>query len=194
MTGKGAMRRQVDYFERAGPDNTARCIEIAVGLADEGVRDFVVASTTGKTGADIADALKGRKVNLVVIGHSVGFREPNHDEFLPEHFDRVQKAGGKVFRGTILTHSLETGMSAAFGGSYPTQIIAGALRRLGQGTKVACEIVMEACDAGLVAEDREVAAIAGTGRGADTVVLILSKASKRFLELAVLEILAKPRA
>ena len=68
-----------------------------------------------------------------------------------------------------------------------------ALRRLGQGIKVCCEIVMEACDAGLVAEDREVAAVAGTYRGADTVALIRSRVSKRFLELAVLEILAKPR-
>jgi hypothetical protein len=85
-------------------------------------------------------------------------------------------------------------LSAAFGGSYPTQVIAGALRRLGHGIKVACEIVMEACDAGLVPEDREVVAVAGTGRGADTVALIRSKASKRFLELVVLEILAKPRA
>jgi hypothetical protein len=194
MTGKGAMRRQVDYFNRAGPGNTARCIEIVAGLADEGFRDFVVASTTGKTGAELAEILKDRGVNLVVVGHSVGFKEPNHDEFLPEHLDRITTAGGKVFKGTILTHSLETGLSAAFGGSYPTQVIAGALRRLGHGIKVACEIVMEACDAGLVPEDREVVAVAGTGRGADTVALIRSKASKRFLELVVLEILAKPRA
>jgi hypothetical protein len=63
----------------------------------------------------------------------------------------------------------------------------------GQGMKVCAEIVMEACDGGLVAENVETAAVAGTGRGADTVTLIRSKASKRFLELAVLEILAKPR-
>ncbi len=72
------------------------------------------------------------------------------------------------------------------------RIIANTLRRLGKGIKVGCEIVMEACDAGLVREDREVAAVAGTGSGADTVTLIRSKASVRFLELVVLEILAKP--
>jgi hypothetical protein len=52
---------------------------------------------------------------------------------------------------------------------------------------------MEACDAGLIQEDKEVASVAGTGRGADTVTLIRSKTSNRFLELVVLEILAKPR-
>jgi len=59
--------------------------------------------------------------------------------------------------------------------------------------KVVCEIVMEACDAGLIEEGKEVVSVAGTGRGADTVTLIRSKTSNRFLELIVLEILAKPR-
>jgi hypothetical protein len=52
---------------------------------------------------------------------------------------------------------------------------------------------MAAGDAGLIQEDKEVASVAGTGRGADTVTLIRSKTSNRFLELVVLEILAKSR-
>ena len=46
---------------------------------------------------------------------------------------------------------------------------------------------------GLIEEGKEVVAIGGTGRGADTVLIIRSAASKRFLDLAVLEIVAKPR-
>lgn len=187
------MLRTVDYFEQSGPQNTRRCLEIAVQLADEGCKTFVAASTSGATGAALADALEGRGCRLVVVGHSFGFKGPNQDEFLPEHSDRILAVGGSIFRGSILTHSIETGFSNAFGGSYPTQIVASTLRRLGQGVKVCCEIVMEACDAGLIEEDLEVAAIAGTGKGADTVALIRSKVSKRFLELIVLEILAKPR-
>ena len=52
---------------------------------------------------------------------------------------------------------------------------------------------MMAADAGLIPEGEEIVAVAGTGRGADTVMVIRSAASKRFLELRVLEILAKPR-
>jgi hypothetical protein len=44
-----------------------------------------------------------------------------------------------------------------------------------------------------VPEDEEVLSVAGTARGADTVLLIKSAASKRFLDLRVLEVLAKPR-
>ena len=52
---------------------------------------------------------------------------------------------------------------------------------------------MEACDAGYVPENAEVLGIGGTYRGSDTVLLVRSKPSKRFLEMDVLEILARPR-
>jgi len=183
------MKRQVDYFEKPGPENTARCLEILAELAKEGVEDFVVASTSGDTGAKAAEALKGTGKNLVVVGHSVGLRGPNMDTFLPENKQKIEDLGGQILRCTILT----SGLAAFFGDTHPNRVIANTLRRLGQGIKVTCECVMEACDAGMVKEDKEIAAVAGTGRGADTVVLIRSTSSRRFLELAVLEILAKPR-
>ena len=58
---------------------------------------------------------------------------------------------------------------------------------------MAIEIVMEACDGGLIPEDAEVLSVAGTGYGCDTVLLVKAKPSKRFLQLDVLEILARPR-
>jgi hypothetical protein len=59
---------------------------------------------------------------------------------------------------------------------------------------VCVEIVFEACDAGLVEEGKDVVAIAGTGRGADTVCIIRASVSKRFHDLKVKDILAKPRS
>jgi hypothetical protein len=91
-----------------------------------------------------------------------------------------------------LTHSIETALAKEFSGSYPTILVANTLRRLGQGIKVCCEIVMEAADAGLIAEGKEVVAVAGTAKGADTVAIIKSAASKRFLDLYVSQIVAKP--
>jgi len=164
-------------------------MEIIGKLAREGVKDFVVASTTGETGVLAAEALQGTGANLVVVGHSVGLRGPNQDSFLPENLQKIEELGGRVFKGTILTSAL----AHFYGDTHPNRVIANTLRRLGQGIKVVCEIVMEACDAGLVEEDREVAAVAGTGRGADTVALLRSTSSRRFLDLMVLEILAKPR-
>jgi hypothetical protein len=104
----------------------------------------------------------------------------------------LQAKGIPVLTATILTHSLETAFAKEFGGSLPTLVIANTLRRFGQGAKVACEIVMEAIDAGLLPEGEPVVAVAGSGHGADTVCVIRGAASKRFLDLQVMWIAAKP--
>ena len=186
------VRREAWYFTEVGPKNTQACMDLLDKAAEEGFQHMVVASTTGDSGAQAARQLAGKKVNLVVVGHSAGFKGPNVDEFLPEHFEEITRQGGKVLKATILTHSLETSLADQFKGSAPTLLIANTLRRLGQGLKVCCEIVMEAVDAGLIPEEIEVVAAGGTARGWDTVAVLKSAASKRFLKLSVLEIWAKP--
>ncbi len=188
------MQRTVDYFESPGPGNTDRCLEIMTRAAlDEGIKHVLVATTAGDTGAAAAEALAGKGVNVVAVTHSAGFKAPNDIELTEENRGRILRAGGKIYTGTILTHSIETSLATQFQGVFPTTLIALTLRRLGQGIKVVCEITMEACDAGLIPEGAETLAVAGTGRGADTVCIMRSAASKRFLELKLLEILAKPR-
>jgi hypothetical protein len=186
-------RREVWYFKEVGPKNTESCLELLDKAVAEGFQHLVVASTTGDSGAQAARRLAGKNLNLVVVGHSVGFKGPNLDEFLPEHHEEITRLGGKVLRTTILTHSLDTSLADQFKGSAPTLLIANTLRRLGQGLKVCCEIVMEAVDAGLIPEEAEVVAVGGTARGWDTVAVLKSAASKRFLQLSVLEIWGKPR-
>ncbi len=188
------MERKVIYFEKAGAENTATCLEIAKkAIVDEGYRHIVVASTTGETGLLFSKALKESSVNIVVVTHSFGFKNPNTSEMPDDVRKKIEANGAKVFTGSMLTHSIETAFSAKFSGLYPTLIVANTLRRFGEGAKVCCEIVMMAVDAGLIPESEEVLAVAGTAKGADTVVVIKSAASKRFLDLRVLEVLAKPR-
>jgi hypothetical protein len=107
--------------------------------------------------------------------------------------EKIESHGAKVFTGTMLTHSIETAFAKKFSGQYPTLIVANTLRRFGEGAKVCCEIVMMAADAGLIPEGDEVLTVAGTATGADTVMVLKAAASKRFLDLRVLEVLAKPR-
>ncbi|MDI6794746.1 MAG: pyruvate kinase alpha/beta domain-containing protein [bacterium] len=187
------MKREVQYFEKTGPENTGDCLEIMQDLVNEGYRNVVVATTSGETGLAAAKRLEGRWVNLAVITHSANFKGPNVEEISQDKRKEIESLGAKIYTGTILTHSLETALAGKFSGVYPTLLIAQTLRRFGEGLKVCCEIVMEAVDAGLIPEGEEVVAVAGTGRGADAVCLIKSAASKRFLDLKVTEILAKPR-
>jgi len=188
------MIREVIYFDKAGPQNTDHCLQIVRRLVEDGCHKYVVvASTTGATGLKAAETVHALNAQLIVVTHSAGFQKPHIHELDPEMARAIQALGAQIYTGTILTHSLETGLAQKYSGMYPTTLIAETLRRFGQGVKVGCEIVMEACDSGLVPEGEEVIAVGGTGRGADSVILVRSAVSKRFLDLKVLEILAKPR-
>ena len=185
------MIRQVECFDQAGKENTERCLEIVEGLTTT-YEDVVVASTSGETGLKFGERL-GKKANLIVVTHAFGHKQKNEIEISTKVRERIEELGGKVFTGTILTSSLEKSFLSEFKGIYPTIIIAETLRRLGEGMKVCAEIVMEACDAGLIEEGKDVIAVAGTGSGSDTICLIQSTTSRRFLDLKIKEILAKPR-
>jgi len=97
-----------------------------------------------------------------------------------------------VLKATILTHSLEASL-ADHSRAAPPPCSSQYPAAPGAGLKVSCEIVMEAVDAGLIPEGEEVVAVGGTARGWDTVAIIKSAASKRFMQLSVLEIWGKPR-
>ena len=72
-------------------------------------------------------------------------------------------------------------------------IIANTLRLMGQGMKVVIEISVMAADAGLVRTDEDIIAIGGSGRGADTAVVLRPVNSNDFFDLKIKEILCKPR-
>jgi hypothetical protein len=189
------MEKKVVYFEKVGKENTGACLEVVrQAVAEGGYRHVVVATTTGSTGLIFSEAFRGGRTDISVVTHSAGFKGPNTLEIQEDTLKKIKENGAKVYTGTILTHSIETAFTSKFSGLYPAMIVAQSLRRFGEGAKVCCEIVMMAADAGLIPEGEEVIAVAGTGYGADTVMVLKSAVSKRFLDLRVLEILAKPRA
>lgn len=182
------------YFEKPGRENTAACVSVVKeAVREHGYKHLVLATTGGDTALAMGGELGGTGLNIVAVTHSAGFKEPNTADLNQETRKKIASLGIKIFTGPMLTHSLETSLNNKFNGIYPTMIIAQSLKRFGEGSKVALEVVMMAADAGLVPEGEEVLAVAGTARGADTVLLVRSAVSKRFLELRVLEVLAKPR-
>lgn len=187
------MIREVEYFEKPGKQHTARCLEIVKMLVEEGYDHVVVATTAGDTGIACGKALQGRGANVVAVTHNVGFGKPNVDECSPEARREMESLGVRIFTGTILTRSIERAFMNKHKGIYPAYIVAETLRLLGQGVKVVVEMTMEACDAGLVPEGTDIVAVAGTGKGADTVAIVEAHPSNRFLDVKVKQILAKPQ-
>lgn len=186
-----AERRTV-YFDSAGKQNTGAVLRLAKKYAEAAdINDIVVASTTGETGARAAQVFKG--LNIVVVTHHVGFREPGVHELQAEFRQQILKRRAKILTSTHALSSVERAIRRKFGTLQPLELIANALRLLGEGTKVCVEIVVMAADAGLIPVDKDIIAIAGTGRGADTALVIKPANASTFFNLKIKEIIAKPR-
>ncbi len=186
------MISEVEYFEKPGKGNTDRCLDIASGLVAKGYSHVVIATTSGDTALRLAKRLQGTSGNLVAVTQNVGYSGPNQSECSASMRQELESLEVKIFTGTILTRGIEAALMKKHQGVYPAYIVAQSLRILCQGVKVAVEIVVEACDAGLIPEGVEVVAVAGTGRGADTVTVIEAHPSDRFFDVRVKQILAKP--
>ena len=107
--------------------------------------------------------------------------------------EEIEKMGFNVIFSTMPFHTINDVIRKKSGSSVLT-LIADALRIMGQGTKVCVEIVSMACDAGKIDSGKDVIAVAGTNKGADTVLLIKSANSRRFFDLKIVDVIAKPRS
>lgn len=189
----GLIEKTIVYFSSPGEENTDIVLTLAKKRAEElGIKDIVVASTRGFTGAKASEIFKG--YNLVVVTHHAGFREPGRQELLEENRRIIEANGGKIFTGTHIFAGVERAIRSKFNTAYPAEIMAQTLRLFGEGMKVAVEIIAMAADAGLIPVDRDVISIAGTGRGADTAIVIQPANSSRIFDMIIKEIIAKPRS
>lgn len=185
------IEKKTVYFREAGAKNTDLLLKIVKNYVEkEEINDIVVASTTGETGVKAAKIFKPR--NVVVVTHHFGFREPGKIELLEENKREIIANGAKVFTGTHALSSVERAIRKDFGTLQVLEVIANVLRLMGEGTKVCVEITLMAADAGLIPVDRDVVAIAGTGRGADTALRIKPVSTARFFDLKIREVVAKP--
>jgi len=183
--------RKVTYFSEAGKQNTDALLRIVKEHVEkEGIRDIVVASTTGETGAKASKIFKG--YNIVIVTHCCGFREPGKIELEDEYRREILANGAKIFTGVHALSSVERAIRKDFGTIQPLELIANTLRLMSEGTKVCVEITLMAADAGLIPVDKDVIAIAGTSRGADTALRIRPANASRFFDLKIREVIAKP--
>ena len=155
------------------------------------IRHHVIASTSGKTALELAKMLPAN-FEAVCVTHHAGFGEFGKNE-LPESVEnKLAEHGSPVLRTTHLFAGVERAIRLKVGGLGPAETIAFTYRTLGEGTKVAVEIAVMALDAGLIPYGKDVIAIAGTGSGADTAVVIRPAHSRQFFETRVKEIICKP--
>ena len=183
---------QSTTFESRGPRNTDRTIEIAKRRAGElGIRTILVASSQGETGLQVAREFQGS--NVIVVTHSTGFLGPNVQRLTEEKRAAIEALGAKVLTCQHALGGIGRAVRKKLGTYQIDEIVAFTLRIFGQGMKVCAEIALMAADAGLVRVDEMCIALGGSGRGADTAVVLIPANAQEFFDLRVIEVLAKPR-
>lgn len=180
------------YFETPGEHNTTRTLEIAKRRAAElDIHSILVATTRGETGLRAARLFQG--FHVVAVTHSTGFAAPNTQELSAERRAAIEAAGATVLTCQHALGGINRAVRRAWGTYELDEIIAFTLRIFSQGMKVCLEMALMAADAGLVTVGEPCIAIAGTGSGADTAVVLVPANAQQFFDLRVLEVLAKPR-
>lgn len=158
---------------------------------DHNIENVVVATTTGKTGV-LTSELFPDKVHIVAVTHSTGFKKSGYQELSEEYKEQLKEKNVTIFTGPMIFHTWNDYYRKNQGTVTTTSMIADTLRLFGQGTKVAVEIVAMAADAGLIPSE-PVLSIAGTGHGADTVLLITGTNSRRLMDMHIIDVIAKPK-
>jgi hypothetical protein len=180
------------YFDKPGSENTDKTLKLAKQRAETlNIKNIIIASTTGKTGAKASQTFKG--YNLIVVTHVTGFTKPDTQQLTTKNQNTIKTNNAKTLTTTHAFGTLGLAINKKFGTIQTDGIISAVLRLFGRGTKVACEITCMAADAGLIRTDEEAIAIGGTGGGADTAIVLKPTNTHAFFDLAIKEIICKPR-
>ena len=183
----GVELSEIAYFATPGRNNTDATLGIAKDYAKErDIKSVVVASTTGYTAQKAAEVFKD--FNLIVVTHVAGFREPDQQQFPSDLRQELESEGVTVL---TVAHAF-SGVNVLVDSGSIGGLISRTLRMFCEGVKVAVEIAAMAADAGLVRTDEDIISIGGTGKGADTALLIRPAISRRLFNMRIKKILAKP--
>lgn len=205
------------YFENKGEQNTDKTLELAkVRALERNVKQVVVASTRGITGVKAAEAFKDTGIEVIIVTHQTGHIGAGVQQLTDENRKKLESlditivTGSDALEGGVglgITRRQTTdatrptpetqGMASLIRRMNPTippvvRIVASVLRLFCQGMKVAVEVTLMAADAGVIPVDHAIVAIAGTGRGADTAIVIQPANTTNFLDLDIHEIIVKP--
>jgi hypothetical protein len=190
---------EVYYFQEPGEQNTDFVIEaVKKYIEKNGRKDIVVASTSGKTALKFANAI--RNTRIICVSESAyrkewGYEYPCMDLKIKEE---LEKMGVIVIDRT--PYILHGNIYELSNYNFPTPetIFKDTLYAFGQGMKVAVEVAIIAVEHGILEPFKDVIGVGGSGRGADTAIVlrstysgtVFSKDKEKRLEIR--EIIAMP--
>jgi uncharacterized protein len=175
-------KAQIHYCEKPGAGNTDAVLHVVAERLKAGdIHHVVVATNTGSTALRAAELIKVPGVKIYGIHHQSS-QWRRHAKPETHLLDKARELG------VAFVPDLPPAM-------YFREIqgeSADTLRHLGQGTKVAVEVVVMATQTGLIAPGQVVVGVAGTGRGCDSAIVCTATTPQEIGKLFIREILAKP--
>jgi hypothetical protein len=185
--------KQITYFLNPGKENTDKTIELALDYAKKSnIKKIVVATYSGETALKISEkAPKNIKIIAVTLHAGTSFKDKK--QLWEKNLEKLKSRKIECYRGTQALSGVERGMNMRYGGVFPLMIFCDALKLFSEGTKVVIEITLMATDAGLLSPDEDIIAIAGTGGGCDTAIVIKPNYSTNVFKLGIKEIICKPK-
>jgi hypothetical protein len=199
--------KKTRYFSKPGPQNSEALIEaVKERITELRIRFVVVASDSGSTALQIAEALSGMAVKVVCVTAYAGVRLawPQWGKWPSITGDirrKLEGLGVKIVEETPWIFKGVTFDAQFLKRSAPSWIIHEFVcRTMGYGFKTSLEVALIAAEAGAVPIDEEVVAIAGTGwlgGGADCAIIVrpsvVPKTTDVETGLELREIIAIPR-
>lgn len=181
-------------FKNSGKENTEATLGIALKKAKKLDCPIVLASNEGTTTYAFLQLIKTQswRPSIISVTHVAGFRGRGIVEMPSETRQDLERQGVTILTATHSLSAGEKSFSKSSGGAYPLEIVANTLRLFGQGTKVSVEICIMAMDAGLLPYGQPVVGVGGSGRGADTALVLTPSYSASLFDIDIHEILCKP--
>ena len=178
------------YFPKRGPANTAATVAAVLRAAEEhGIRHVVVASSSGET----ARAFLGMEgIRVTCVTHAYGTSEDGKNDMAEATRQELKNKGVTVVTASHVLSGVERGVSSRGGGMYPAEIMSYTLRMLGEGLKVCVEVAVMALDAGAIPHGENIIAVGGTGKGADTAVILSPAHAAKVFQTKIHKIICKP--
>ncbi len=178
------------YFDKPGKDNTDQTLKFAADRGRElGLKEVVVASSTGKTAYQAMEVFDG--FQLTVVTYHCGFKEPFKNRMADDVRKDIEGQGIRVIASSHALSGVERSVAKKHSGVYPVLLIADTLRLFGQGTKVAVEVAIMAADAGTLSGS-DIVSIGGSGSGADAALILKPAHQNNFFDMRIREVICKP--
>jgi len=168
------VKRQVYYFDQPGEENTQWVIEaVSQRLQAGGIRQVIVASTSGETAVAFAHNLKG-KAELICVSESPYRREWGEEwPCLKQKFrQQLERLGVTIIDKAPYVFHESVVEAARWPSICPERLVKETLYSFGQGMKVAVEVALTAVSCGYVTPYEDVIGVGGSAKGADTAIVL----------------------